>query len=107
MCHTVRLTSLLAIVAAIGIGCTPTPIAVQRHTEAQHTDVTFVAAPQTPAAAVARVAQPVVAPPVGQRPPTDVHVDLETRQVVGALADGVPYSFWTFNGSVPGPMIRV
>jgi len=27
--------------------------------------------------------------------------------VVGALADGVPYRYWTFNGTVPGPMIRV
>jgi nitrite reductase (NO-forming) len=53
------------------------------------------------------LAQPVVAPPVGQRAPTEVHFDLETRQVVGMLADGVPYTFWTFNGSVPGPMIRV
>jgi nitrite reductase (NO-forming) len=32
---------------------------------------------------------------------------LETQEVVGTLADGVQYTFWTFNGTVPGPMIRI
>ncbi|HEY6103033.1 MAG TPA: copper-containing nitrite reductase [bacterium] len=34
-------------------------------------------------------------------------VNLETREVKGVLAEGVEYVFWTFNGTVPGPMIRV
>jgi nitrite reductase (NO-forming) len=56
---------------------------------------------------IARLAQPAVAPPVGERGAARVHVDLETRQVTGMLADGIAYDFWTFNGSVPGPMVRV
>jgi nitrite reductase (NO-forming) len=56
---------------------------------------------------VARLPQPAVAPPLPHRPPTLVHVTLTTKEVVAYLADGVPYRFWTFNGSVPGPMIRV
>ena len=34
-------------------------------------------------------------------------VNLETSEVRGRLADGVDYMFWTFGGTVPGPMIRV
>jgi nitrite reductase (NO-forming) len=51
--------------------------------------------------------QPTVAPPLPHRPPTLVHVTLTAKEVTGYLADGKPYRFWTFNGSVPGPMIRV
>lgn len=36
-----------------------------------------------------------------------VHLALETREVDGKLADGVGYTFWTFNGTVPGPMLRI
>jgi nitrite reductase (NO-forming) len=36
-----------------------------------------------------------------------VIINLETVEVVGRLSDGVEYMFWTFGGSVPGPMIRV
>jgi nitrite reductase (NO-forming) len=66
------------------------------------------AAPIDPALAhVTRLPQPAVAPPLPHRPPTLVHVTLTTKEVTGYLADGKPYRFWTFNGSVPGPMIRV
>jgi nitrite reductase (NO-forming) len=66
------------------------------------------AAASAPALAhVTRLPQPTVAPPLPHRPPTLVHVTLTTKEVTGYLADGKPYRFWTFNGSVPGPMIRV
>jgi len=45
--------------------------------------------------------------PVGARPAQTVTVELTTREVVGYLGDGSTYTFWTFNGTVPGPMIRV
>ncbi len=45
--------------------------------------------------------------PIGSRGPTTVRVDLTTQEVVGKLADGTTYSYFTFNGTVPGPMIRV
>jgi nitrite reductase (NO-forming) len=32
---------------------------------------------------------------------------MEAKEYVGTLADGVQYKFWSFNGTVPGPMIRV
>ncbi|MDQ7828021.1 MAG: copper-containing nitrite reductase [Armatimonadota bacterium] len=49
---------------------------------------------------------PTVPPPV-RRGPAKVLVTLETTEVTGVLADGVRYPFWTFGGTVPGPMIRV
>jgi nitrite reductase (NO-forming) len=45
--------------------------------------------------------------PVGSRAPHTVRVDLETVEVRGRLADGASYNYWTFNGKVPGPMLRV
>ena len=42
-----------------------------------------------------------------RRDPARVVVALETKEVQRALADGVQYLFWTFNGTVPGPMIRI
>jgi nitrite reductase (NO-forming) len=50
---------------------------------------------------------PGVPPPITRRTPTKVKVNLEVREVVKRLADGVEYSFWTFGGSVPGKFIRV
>jgi len=41
------------------------------------------------------------------RAPETVRVDLETVEVKGRLADGASYNYWTFNGKVPGPMLRV
>ena len=45
--------------------------------------------------------------PVGDRGPTDVRVDLNAVEVNGFLADGSTYRYFTFDGKVPGPMIRV
>jgi nitrite reductase (NO-forming) len=46
-------------------------------------------------------------PPIGDRPPGHMRVNLETTEVDGRLADGTTYTFWTFNGQVPGPFLRV
>lgn len=45
--------------------------------------------------------------PIGDREPQTVRVDLEAIEVEGQLADGTTYTYWTFNGQVPGPFIRV
>lgn len=48
-------------------------------------------------------------PPVGDRPPGVVHVTLTAIEVTGVLdpSSGTTYRYWTFNGKVPGPFIRV
>jgi len=45
-------------------------------------------------------------PPVGARAPKLVIVHLVTEEAEARLAPGVTYTYWTFNGKVPGPMIR-
>jgi len=50
---------------------------------------------------------PNAAPPTGRNAPAKVVAKIEVREVVKEIADGVQYTFWTFGGSVPGPMIRV
>lgn len=45
--------------------------------------------------------------PIGDRPPKTVKVELETKEVSRHVDDGTRYRFWTFNGQVPGPMVRV
>ena len=64
------------------------------------------AAPPTDGADVVR--DPGDLPPViGQRAPQVVKVDLETTELKGRLDDGTTYVYWTFNGKVPGPFLRV
>ncbi len=65
-----------------------------------------LAAGPLPAVQAQLVPAPQVPAPV-TRGPARVTVTLETQERKGTLADGVEYEFWTFNGSVPGPMIRV
>jgi len=50
-----------------------------------------------------------VPPAVGDRKPAVVQITLTTEEVVGTLdpSAGTTYHYWTFNGKVPGPMIRV
>lgn len=48
-----------------------------------------------------------VGQPIGTRAPQHVTLDLETSEVVGRLADGSSYDYWTFNRTVPGPLLRV
>ncbi len=50
---------------------------------------------------------PKVPAPTNRSKPAHVVVNLEAKEYVGTLADGVQYKFWGFNGTVPGPMMRV
>lgn len=52
-------------------------------------------------------AAPNVPPPIKRKHATKVVVNLEVREEVKRMADGVEYLFWTFGGEVPGLFIRV
>jgi len=52
-------------------------------------------------------AAPNVPPPIHRDHAAKVVVNLEVREVVKRMADGVEYLFWTFGGEVPGLFIRV
>jgi nitrite reductase (NO-forming) len=45
--------------------------------------------------------------PLAKRPPQTVRVDLITEEIEGRLAEGTTFGYWTFNGKVPGPFLRV
>jgi len=65
-----------------------------------------VAAPVVKGADISR--NPMeVGTPVGARGPQKVKVNLETSEIIGQLADGTTYRYWTFNNKVPGPFLRV
>lgn len=58
--------------------------------------------------AVAVVRNPAeVPPPVGDREPMNLRVDMTTLEVTGILADGTTFPYFTFDGKVPGPFLRV
>jgi nitrite reductase (NO-forming) len=46
-------------------------------------------------------------PPIGDRAPQTVRVDLVTVELEARLAEGTTFGYWTFNGKVPGPFVRV
>jgi len=50
---------------------------------------------------------PTVPPPITRREPANVLVELEAVEHVGKLSDDNNYKFWSINGTVPGPLIRV
>jgi len=71
----------------------------------------FIVTPRAPAqsvveAVISREATDLP-PPIGARPPQTVRVDLVTVELEGRLAEGTTFGYWTFNGKVPGPFLRV
>jgi nitrite reductase, copper-containing len=50
---------------------------------------------------------PEVPPPTDRDHPAKVRVKMETIEKTMTMEDGVEYHYWTFNGDVPGQMIRV
>jgi nitrite reductase (NO-forming) len=71
----------------------------------------FIVTPRPPAqtvveAVISREATDLP-PPIGNRPPQTVRVDLISVELEGRLAEGATFGYWTFNGKVPGPFLRV
>ncbi|MGB0951666.1 MAG: copper-containing nitrite reductase [Planctomycetota bacterium] len=51
-------------------------------------------------------APPHVPAPITRNHPTKLIVNLEVKEFVAEIADGVDYTFWTYGGTVPGSFIR-
>src|ERR1035437_1852556 len=82
-------------------------LAAEAETSAQSNGVKVVD-PEVTGVETAVLAQaPNVPPPISRKHAAKVMVNLEVREVMKRLADGVEYVFWTFGGSVPGNFIRV
>lgn len=45
--------------------------------------------------------------PITRTEATTVHIELTTKEVIAEMAPGVLVNYWTFDGKIPGPMIRV
>ncbi len=50
---------------------------------------------------------PEVPPPTARTASAKVVVEMEVREKVMPIAEGVDYTFWTFGGEVPGQFIRI
>lgn len=79
--------------------------AVLAQTNTRHADT----AAQTIKAADIVRAPSDLPPPIGNRAPAVVNVTLTSKELVGVLdpANGTTYRYWTFDGKVPAPFIRV
>ena len=85
------------------IGVKPVPAFAQDHSARKNNSTQTVKAADI-------VRDPSDLPtPVGNRPPAVVQVTLTSKELVGVLdpANGTTYRYWTFDGKVPGPFIRV
>ena len=69
--------------------------------------VTPLPAPQTLVEADISREATDLPPPITRREPQTVRVDLLAAEVEGRLAEGTTFGYWTFNGKVPGPFIRI
>lgn len=48
-----------------------------------------------------------VPPPITRTEPAHVELELTAKEVIAEMAPGVFVNYWTYNGTVPGPMFRV
>ncbi len=101
----------LLLAAMILAGCTSQPsVRPQPIPTAAPTDASGLptAAPTMPLDVPNVARNPAdVPPPLGRSEPATVEVTLTAKEVIAELASGASYAFWTFDGTVPGPMIRV
>jgi nitrite reductase (NO-forming) len=67
----------------------------------------YVQAENLPTEQAVLTAPPMVPPPINRDYSAKVVINLETREQVGSIADGVDYVFWSFGETVPGSFIRV
>lgn len=93
-------SSVLATALVLGVGCGKSssadtnPLADRPSGALPVETLTVAFAPDVPKA-------------IARKTPAHLVINLETREVKRRLADGVEYTFWTFGGSVPGPMMRI
>lgn len=48
-----------------------------------------------------------IPPPIVRSSSTTTEIHLTAKEVIGAMAPGVTFNYWTFDGTVPGPFLRV
>lgn len=48
-----------------------------------------------------------VPPPTGRTERTTVNISIAAKEVIAEVAPGISFNYWTYDGTVPGPMERV
>src|SRR5215472_3224247 len=99
-------TSLLSFgLFALLLAAGSVPASAKDHDHSEHAQS---AAPTVKAADIDRDPSDLP-PPITRREPALVRVTLTSKELIGVLdpASGTTYRYWTFNGKVPGPFIRV
>ncbi len=84
----------------------PAAVAPAAGAEAAAAPVTLAAAKPVTVQWIGRSAT-AVPPAITRSSPATVQVDLRAQEAVAEIEPGVTYSYMTFDGTVPGPMIRV
>lgn len=87
--------SIIVIIAALAIGIIVRPI-----------KPTAPPAKSVTAEDISRKVEDLP-PPIVRTENQKVVVELKTKEVIAEIAPGVTYEYWTYNGTVPGPFIRV
>lgn len=104
-----KAAGLSMVAASLGVlhACATAP--ETRETQRATTESAVLGAPKvTPLpGGLHYLPQPSVAPPVSRNQPETVKVSLETKPVTALTAEGIAFEYWAYNGTVPGPMIRV
>jgi nitrite reductase (NO-forming) len=93
---------ILAIIGVLAVYVVPVAIEPKAQAQEQPT-----VRPADPAAVTVMKNPSDIPAPIVRN--TAEHHDLHvtTKEVVGVLDDGTTYTYWTFDGTVPGPMLRV
>ncbi|HVI33488.1 copper-containing nitrite reductase [Phenylobacterium sp.] len=93
---------------AFALFATAAALALAAGTASAATDAAPAAAAPAASAAV-DIVRPAtdLPPPITRRTPAVVKVNLETKEILGKLADGTTFKYWTYNSKLPGPMVRV
>ena len=48
-----------------------------------------------------------IPPPINRDHEETIKLEMETKEVVSEIAPGIYFNYWTFDGQVPGPFVRV
>ena len=48
-----------------------------------------------------------IPPPINRDEPAIVEINLTAKEVIAEMVPGVTFNYWTFDGTVPGPFLRV
>src|ERR1039457_1568193 len=95
-------------VATVLLGLTACHLFAAENENGAQSNGVKVVDPEVTGVETAVLAQaPNVPAPITRKHAAKVIVNLEVREVMKRLADGVDFVFWTFGGDVPGSFIRI